>query len=144
MSNIADHGAMPPPSVFDVAQMSAIDAVPVIRAGLPASAYTVLSKVLGLTEAQLGSKLGISPRTISHQRRLRARLSPESTQKLVRGARIQQLGRKIFRTDQAVSQWLASPAQALGGQAPIDLLDTDVGAQEVVALLNGIAYGNVM
>jgi uncharacterized protein (DUF2384 family) len=32
----------------------------------------------------------------------------------------------------------------LGGHAPIDLLDTDVGAQEVEALLNGIAYGNVM
>ena len=135
---------MPPPSIFDVAQMSAMDAVPLIRAGVSASAYTLLSKTLGLTEAQLGHKLGISPRTISHQRRLKARLSPESTQKLVRGARIQQLARRIFRTDLTVSQWLASPAQVLDGQAPIDLLDTDVGAQEVEALLNGIAYGNVM
>jgi putative toxin-antitoxin system antitoxin component (TIGR02293 family) len=135
---------MPPPSIFDVAQMPAIDAVPFIRAGMPASAYTILSKSLGLTGTQLGIKLGIPPRTISHQRRLKARLSSESTQKLVRGARIQQLGRKIFRTNLAVSQWLASPAQALGGHAPIDLLDTDVGAQEVEALLNGIAYGNVM
>jgi putative toxin-antitoxin system antitoxin component (TIGR02293 family) len=131
-------------SIFDVAQMPALDAVPLLRDGLPASAYTDLSQSLGLTVGQLCVKLGISPRTMSHQRRLRSRLSSESTQKLVRVARIQQLGRKIFRTDQAVSQWLAAPAQALGGQAPIDLLDTDVGAQEVAALLNGIAYGNVM
>jgi putative toxin-antitoxin system antitoxin component (TIGR02293 family) len=63
---------------------------------------------------------------------------------LVRIARVHREARKIFTTDEAVSQWLRSPAPALDGLAPIDMLDTDMGAREVEAVLNGIAYGNVM
>jgi putative toxin-antitoxin system antitoxin component (TIGR02293 family) len=68
----------------------------------------------------------------------------ENKEKLDRVARAHRQARKIFTTDAAVSQWLASPAPALGGLAPIDMLDTDMGAREVEAILNGIACGNVM
>jgi putative toxin-antitoxin system antitoxin component (TIGR02293 family) len=115
-----------------------------IRVGLPAIAFDGVAHALSLTTDQLASKLGISARTIRHQREKAIRLSPENTEKLVRIARVQRLARKIFTTDEAVSQWLASPAPAIEGLAPIDLLDTDVGAREVEAVLNGIAYGNVM
>jgi putative toxin-antitoxin system antitoxin component (TIGR02293 family) len=64
--------------------------------------------------------------------------------KAVRLARIQRRARKIFTTDNAVSLWLSSPAPALNGRVPIDMLDTDKGTREVEAVLNGIAYGNVM
>jgi putative toxin-antitoxin system antitoxin component (TIGR02293 family) len=68
----------------------------------------------------------------------------ENPEKLIRIAHLQRQARKIFRTNEAVLQWLASPAPALGGLAPIDRLDTDTGAREVEAVLNGIAHGNVM
>ena len=61
-----------------------------------------------------------------------------------RFARIYALARQIFSTDDAVAQWLRTPASALVGQTPLALIDTDAGAREVEAVLQGIAAGNVM
>jgi putative toxin-antitoxin system antitoxin component (TIGR02293 family) len=119
-------------------------AVKVIRAGLPARAFVGVAEVLHLTVDELAGKLGVSARTIRDQQKKLARLSSENTGKLVRIARIQHQARKIFSTNEAVSDWLSSPAPALDGALPIDLVDTDLGAREVEAVLNGIAYGNVM
>jgi putative toxin-antitoxin system antitoxin component (TIGR02293 family) len=71
-------------------------------------------------------------------------LSKDYTEKLVRVARVQSLAKTIFTTDVAVAEWLSAPAPALGGVKPMGLLDTDTGAREVEAVLNGIAHGNVM
>jgi putative toxin-antitoxin system antitoxin component (TIGR02293 family) len=132
------------PTAFQVAEMPPTQAVGVIRTGLPAGAFAGVAKALSLTIDELAAKLGISPRTLRDQRKRIGRLSVENTEKLVRIARIHQLARKVFTTDQAVSQWLAATAPALDGLKPIDLLDTDTGAREVEAVLNGIAFGNFM
>lgn len=133
-----------PPTAFQVAQMPPASAVDLIRTGLPAGAFDTTAKALFLTVDELAAKLGISPRTIRDQRKRKVRLSSENTEKLVRIARIQTLGRSIFSTDEAVAEWLRAPAPALKGIKPIDLLDTDTGAREIEAVLHGIAYGNVM
>jgi putative toxin-antitoxin system antitoxin component (TIGR02293 family) len=73
-----------------------------------------------------------------------ARLSSKDREKLARVTQIQRQARKIFSTNKAVSKWLISPALALEGAVPIDLLDTDQGAKDVEAVLKGIAHGNVM
>jgi putative toxin-antitoxin system antitoxin component (TIGR02293 family) len=132
------------PTAFEVAEMPTTRAVKVIRAGLPARAFVGVAQVLHLTVDELAGKLGVSARTIRDQQKKLARLSSENTGKLVRIARIQHQARKIFSTNEAVSSWLSSPAPALEGALPIDLVDTDLGAREVEAVLNGIAYGNVM
>jgi len=135
---------MPPTTAFHVAELPLSKAVSAIRTGLPAGAFAGVATALSLSVDELAAKLGISPRTVRDQRKKAARLSRENTEKLVTVARLQRQARKIFTTDAAVSQWLTSPAPALDGVAPIDLLDTDLGAREVEAVLNGLAYGNVM
>jgi putative toxin-antitoxin system antitoxin component (TIGR02293 family) len=133
-----------PTTAFEVAEMPAAYAVKAIRAGLPARAFVGVADALNLTVDELAGILGVSPRTIRDQRKKFGRLSSENTEKLVRMVRIQQQARKIFSTDEAASDWLTSPAPALGGAKPMDLLDTDLGAREVESILSGIAYGNVM
>jgi hypothetical protein len=59
----------------------------------------------------------------------------------LRAARVHNLGRAVFTTDAAVSEWLSKPDQSLGNMAPLDLLDTDFGAREVENLLRALAYG---
>jgi putative toxin-antitoxin system antitoxin component (TIGR02293 family) len=132
------------PTAFEVAEMPTTRAVKVIRAGLPARAFVGVAAALHLTVDELAGKLGVSARTIRDQQKKLSRLSSENTGKLVRIARIQHQARKIFSTNEAVSGWLRSPAPALEGALPIDLVDTDLGAREVESVLNGIAYGNVM
>jgi putative toxin-antitoxin system antitoxin component (TIGR02293 family) len=133
-----------PVTAFDVAELPTNRAVEAIRAGLPARAFVGVAEVLDITVDELAAKLGVSARTIRDQRKKSIRLSSGNTEKLVRIARIQHRARQIFSTDEAVSGWLKSPAPALEGAHPIDLLDTDLGAREVEVVLNGIAYGNVM
>jgi len=131
-------------TAFEVAEMPAIQALEVIRAGLPARSFEKVAAALDLSVDELAGKLGVSPRTIRDQRMKRARLSSENTEKLVRTARIQNQARRVFSTNEAVSGWLGSPSPALAGSRPIDLLDTDLGSREVEAVINGIAFGNVM
>ncbi len=71
-----------------------------------------------------------------------APLSSETSEKLLRVARVRNLGRVLFTTDEAVSEWLSKPESALGDMAPLDLLDTDLGAREVENLLRALAYGH--
>jgi putative toxin-antitoxin system antitoxin component (TIGR02293 family) len=40
------------------------------------------------------------------------------------------------------ARWLRRPTRALDGSAPLDLLDTDVGALRVETLLGRIEHGN--
>ena len=131
-------------NAFEVAEMPAAYAVKAIRMGLPARAFVGVADALNLSVDELAGILGVSPRTIRDQRKKLGRLSSENTEKLVRMARIRQQARKVFSTDEAVASWLASPAPALGGTKPIDLLDTEPGAREIESILSGIAYGNVM
>ena len=133
-----------PTTAFQVIEMSTAQAVGAIRSGLPVGDFDRVAKILSLTTDVLATKLGISPRTVRDQRKKVGRLSMEISEKLVRIARIQRLARTLFTTDAAVSQWLSSPAPALDGLLPLDLLDTDTGAREVEATLHGIAHGNVM
>lgn len=133
-----------PTTAFQVIEMSTAQAVGAIRSGLPVGDFDRVAKILSLTTDVLATKLGISPRTVRDQRKKVGRLSMENSEKLVRIARIQRLARTLFTTDVAVSQWLSSPAPALDGLLPLDLLDTDTGAREVEATLHGIAHGNVM
>ena len=133
-----------PATAFEVATLPLDAAVKAVRHGLPAGAFNDLARVLSLSSGVLARKLGIPTRTLSRKRERGVRLSTELSEKLVRTARIQMLARKVFTTDVAVSEWLALPAPALHGAAPIDMIDTEMGAREVEALIQGIVYGNVM
>jgi putative toxin-antitoxin system antitoxin component (TIGR02293 family) len=42
--------------------------------------------------------------------------------------------------DKAI-EWLGTPNRALGGERPLDQLDTDTGAHMVEDILGRIAYG---
>lgn len=48
----------------------------------------------------------------------------------------------LFEGDQeAAEAWLKAPAPSLGGQKPIDLLNTEEGKRQVLDLINRIEYG---
>lgn len=131
-------------AAFKIAAAPTADAVVAIRHGIPASAFDGVAKVLSMTAEDLATMLGISMRTVRDQRKKQVPLSREISEKLVRTARIQALGRKLFTSDEAVATWLSTPAPSLNGERPLALLDTEVGAREVEAVLLGLGHGNVL
>lgn len=130
--------------VFALAEQSTADVVRTIRRGIPARSFAEVAAKVRLSKQDLAMKLGLAQRTMTRKQGAGARLTADETEKVMRVVRIQNLARKLFTDDDAVAEWLRTPAPALKGTAPIDLLDTDMGAREVEALILGIAHGNVI
>ncbi len=61
--------------------------------------------------------------------------------RLARLSRVATLAERTFGSTERAAGWLDRPNRALGGAAPVDLLDTDLGAREVEAVLGRIEYG---
>lgn len=129
-------------TVFDIAEQPIDQIVKIIRRGLPASSFEQVAAAFRLSRQALAEKLGLAPRTMNRKKKANDVLTAGESEKVLRAARVRNLARDLFTTDEAVSEWLKSPASPLKGTAPIDLLDTDLGAREVEGFIRGLAYGN--
>jgi putative toxin-antitoxin system antitoxin component (TIGR02293 family) len=140
MSHLAQGDLME--SAFVLAERPLLEVLAQVRNGLPAAMFEQVASTLGLSASTLAAKLGIARRTVTRKRGNGAPLSSETSEKLLRVARVRNLGRTLFTTDEAVSEWLSKPDVGLDNMAPLDLLDTDLGAREVENLLRALAYGH--
>ena len=132
----------PMKSVFDLAEEPLLEVLTHVRNGLPVAMFEEVASTLGLSTSRLAAKLGITRRTLTRKRGSGAPLSSDTSEKLLRVARVRNLGRRLFTTDEAVSKWLAKPDASLAKMAPWDLLDSELGAREVENLLRALAYGH--
>jgi putative toxin-antitoxin system antitoxin component (TIGR02293 family) len=117
------------------------DLADLIRKGLPASSVRTLAAKLSLGSAALLKKLGIPERTMTRRLSERSRLTPAESDRAVRFARIFANAVAMIGDEERAVQWLLTSNRALGGERPVDRLDTDVGAREVEDVAGRIAYG---
>jgi putative toxin-antitoxin system antitoxin component (TIGR02293 family) len=117
------------------------DLAELVREGLPAASVTVLAERLDIGSTILSEKLGIPLRTLTRRLSQRSRLTSSESDRMVRLARVFATAVEMIGDENKAVEWLQTPNRALGGQRPIDELDTDVGAREVEDLLGRIAYG---
>lgn len=110
-----------------------------VRDGLPVDAVDRLVADRRLTAAEVDRVL-LPRRTLDHRRKA-GRLTPDQSDRLLRVARVLALAEETFGDDVLAGEWLRRPTTALGGEAPLDMLDTEVGAQQVTILLGRIAHG---
>jgi putative toxin-antitoxin system antitoxin component (TIGR02293 family) len=92
-----------------------------------------------LTLAEL-DRLALPRKTLAHRRTL-GQLTAEQSDRLVRILRVIEAADETFGDSRKAHEWLRRPTAALHNQAPLELLDTDIGAREVEALLLRIAHG---
>jgi putative toxin-antitoxin system antitoxin component (TIGR02293 family) len=105
-----------------------------IRSGLPAASALAFKTALGLTNEELASVLGVSPRTVARLDPAKSHLDPVSGDRLVRSARLYAIAAEVLE-DSAATQ------RALGGAVPLELAQTDVGSRAVEALLGRMEHG---
>jgi putative toxin-antitoxin system antitoxin component (TIGR02293 family) len=112
-----------------------------IQAGMPFASAVAFKEALRLTNAELASVLGISPRTLARLDPGKSRLDSVSGDRLVRAARLYSIAAEVLEDAQAAARWLKSPQRALGGAIPLEIAETDVGTRAVEALLGRMEYG---
>ena len=117
------------------------DLTRLIRKGLPASSITALAQKLQIGNSVLSRKLGIPQRTLTRRLSEASLLTPAESDRTVRMARIYANAVEMIGDEGRAILWLTTPNRALGGERPLDQLDTDVGARLVEDILGRIAYG---
>jgi putative toxin-antitoxin system antitoxin component (TIGR02293 family) len=113
--------------------------VEAVREGLPVRVVDDVLETGRLTAAEL-DQLALPRKTLAH-RRILGRLSAEQSDRLVRILRVIQEAEETFGNPEKAHRWLRRPTSALVDNAPLDLLDTEVGARRVETLLGRIAHG---
>jgi putative toxin-antitoxin system antitoxin component (TIGR02293 family) len=91
--------------------------------------YDELAQVLSVGRATLINKKGGD------------KFSPPLSEKIVGLADLYSYGYEVFEDKERFNQWMLRPNQALGGQAPYDLIHNQFGREEVRNVIGRIEYG---
>lgn len=89
----------------------------------------------------LSRKLGIPLRTLTRRLSQASVLTPVESDPTVRMARVYANAIEMIGDEAKAIDWLSTPSRALGGERPIDQLDTNTDARMVEDVLDRIAYG---
>lgn len=111
-----------------------------VEAGLPYASLEALMGRFRLSRSEVASVLGLPARTMARRKRDR-RLRPDESDRLLRLARIAAEAARILGTEEKAAGWLRDENMALGGEVPLELLRTDIGARQVEEILGRIEYG---
>ena len=119
-----------------------IDLQAAIREGLPQRVIEELMEAADLSIKELATCLDLSPRSLQRRRR-EGRLARYESDRVYRLARIVALAKSSLGGRDAATRWLKRPNRALGGKAPLSVIDTELGARAVENVLGRIAFGGV-
>ena len=85
-------------------------------------------------------RLGIPRKTLAH-RRIFGNLTLEQSDRVRRLVRMIMEAECTFDNETKAHTWLRRPNALLGGETPLDRLDTDAGTKQIATLLERIAHG---
>jgi putative toxin-antitoxin system antitoxin component (TIGR02293 family) len=123
-------------SAFDT-----FDLVDAIQKGFRYQTFERFRRNIALPVEILLGLVNIPRRTLT-RRKLEGRFAPEESDRLVRASRVYSKALQLFDGDrQAASHWLVAPQRGLGGEIPVAVSSTDVGAREVERLLDRLEHG---
>jgi putative toxin-antitoxin system antitoxin component (TIGR02293 family) len=122
------------------AEQSPAERISRLRDGLPYGSIERLREALDLSLDELASALGISTRTLS-RRKEQDSLHRDESDRVFRIARVFSHATSVFGGAERASRWFKRPNPVLEDMSPIEVFDTDLGAQLVGDLLTRIEYG---
>lgn len=112
-----------------------------VRRGLPYRTLEHFRANTNLPEQTIIRWLHMPVRTL-HRRKQQGRFDREESDRLLRAARIFGKALELFEGDRVrAGEWLLSEQPALGGDLPIELADTEIGAREVEHLVGRLEHG---
>ena len=137
--------------VYDLAELlglslkgSADAIIDLTRQGFPVGVIDRLVEKLGVSQRELLRTIALSSATLTRRRAKNKRLSSQESDRVYRIAAAYLAALRLFEGDEeAARRWFREPAKALGGNTPLEHLDTEAGADEVQDLIGRLEHGIV-
>lgn len=111
------------------------------RQGLSAHSLRELGQRLELPVREQAVLLGTTERTLARRFHINDALNKTESERLLLLQQLVAHGVDVFEDQGKFNRWLRRPLPLLGGQSPLQLLDTASGFQVVDELLGRIEYG---
>ncbi|HEY2709538.1 MAG TPA: antitoxin Xre/MbcA/ParS toxin-binding domain-containing protein [Caulobacteraceae bacterium] len=117
-----------------------LDVVRLVRRGVPTEA---VDRFLEASELSFNSieRHVLPRRTFKRRQDASQPLDPAESDRLMRLVRLVAAARETFGDAKKAMAWLGRQNRALGGETPLALADTDLGARNVEMLLGRIGHG---
>lgn len=112
-----------------------------IRAGFAYPQIRLVQHAYQIPDKTFAHLIGISDKTLARIKNADAKLSSLSGDRLYRLKKVWLLANKVLENPENALAWLRHAQPGLDGQAPLDLLDTEPGYEQVQTLLNQIEFG---
>ncbi|EAU4783868.1 DUF2384 domain-containing protein [Salmonella enterica subsp. enterica serovar Minnesota] len=132
-----------PPRLWQVAGLNNSDGVALlgqINEGLDGKVANLIVDWAKITQNDLRKMSGIPSTTFS--RSVKARFSPEQSERLVRIIRVIDRAVDLFEGNKEEAQkWLNEPNKALNWKVPAELMASETGAYEVIKLITRLEHG---
>ena len=111
------------------------------RSGVNISQLRATGARLELPLRELAALLATTERTLARRLDQPGELNKTESERLLLLQRLADHGTDVFEDQGKFNRWLRRPLPLLGGQSPLELLDTASGFQVVDELLGRIEYG---
>ncbi len=133
--------AIPYASKLGVNVNNTLELIGEIEDGFSFRAFEELQEQLELTVSELAELLQIPRRTLSRRKR-EGKLPPDESERLLRFSRVLHTSLELFEGDQTLTlKWLRAQNRAFGGETPLDMARTEIGAREVEKLIGRLEHG---
>lgn len=120
---------------------SAIDMVGPMRAGMPARIVADTASRLGISQDRLYESLRLPRSTLKSRVSKGQPLAAVEQDRMYRVHRVLERAQAVLEDEAAAIAWINRENRALGGEAPLALLDTEAGYELVQDTLSRIEYG---
>lgn len=82
--------------------------------------------------------------TLERRSRKQKKHDPVAPERLDRIAVVCHLAEDVFQSRDTATCWMSKPNEALGGDTPVMLYETDIGAKQVRRVLQALEWGGTI
>lgn len=126
--------------VIPVFMWSSYQKIDAIREGISKEDLENLKEQTGLDYDTLAKILSVAKATL-HNKKGKAKFDVAVSERILLLADIYSYGYQVFESKEKFNGWMKAANTSLGGQSPLQLLDTLYGIEEVRHLVGRIEYG---
>ncbi|MEI6946356.1 antitoxin Xre/MbcA/ParS toxin-binding domain-containing protein [Paraflavisolibacter sp. H34] len=133
-------GAPASGSLRPVHALTGMEKIQKVREGISKNDLEVLKEKTGLDYDSLARIFSVAKATLFNKKG-EEKFNPSLSEKIFALAHLYSYGYEVFGAPDLFNKWMEQSNKALGGQAPMDLLDTIFGIEEIYHLAGRVAYG---